>query len=116
MIYMASRLLNPITGGVKNISNVSSLRFRDESENLCKESKILGHPIGQCSFQIYITCAWNSLWPMDHKRVNVIQLQVLKGLHEIRFHMLRSVQKITKYKKINESNTKVGLVQDLEAT
>ena len=44
MIYMASRLLNPITGGVKNISNVSSWRFRDESENLCKESKILGHP------------------------------------------------------------------------
>ena len=41
-----------------------------------------------------LTCAGHCLGPVDHEGVNVVQLEILQGLHDVGLDMLRLVVRV----------------------
>ena len=43
---------------------------------------------------IGVTCAGHCLGPVDHEGVDVVQLEILQGLHDVRLDVLRPVIRV----------------------
>ena len=73
-----------------NLSCKVNPSYREQFSDWSTSSLLIGQ-MSTSRLLIGVTCAGHCLGPVDHKGVDVVQLEILQGLHDVRLDVLRPV-------------------------